>query len=298
MIVYALITMLCIMAVIMLSYFLYESSKHSYFIKKRLSKVVATDGYVSPAVANRSHLTELLSKRTEMLIARFVPANIVKNLERKIRTASIPNFTLAQYVLLKVIIVGLLLIFVPLYSVLLGMKLNQGIFLILLFAGAFFPDLMLKSAIDKRHKTIIREMPNFIDLLRVCIEAGMDLESGLNKVVEKSKGLLRDEARQTTIEIRMGKPLAEALQDLSDRIYLDDFSAFITLVIQAHQMGISIANVLKSQAYQINLKYVQTLRAKAAKVPVMIIVPMVMFILPALLVVILGPAIIQIIDVF
>lgn len=298
MLLYGLIISMCLMAVIMLVLMLVESSKHSFFLKKRLSKAISGSAKVSPIDASRSHLTELLSKRMEHMIERFVPENIVKNLERQVRTANIPNFTVAQYFLLKAIIVGFILLFIPLYTILLGIKLNQGFFIMLLFAGFFFPDLILKSAIDKRHKIIIREMPNFIDLMRVCIEAGMDLEGALNKVVEKSQGLLREESHQTTGEIRMGKPLSEALQDLAGKIYLDDFSAFITLVIQAHQMGISISNVLKTQSHQINLKYIQSLRARAAKIPILIIVPMVFFILPALMVVILGPALLQIMDAF
>jgi tight adherence protein C len=295
---YGLIISICIAAIVALAYFLLETSKHTYFLQKRLMRAVSTGGKVAPEVANRSHLTEVLSKKTETLVNRFIPHNVVSNLERRVAIAKIKNFTTAQYFLLKAILVAFILVFFPIFALALGLKLNQGIMALLVVLAFFFPDMMLNSSIAKKHKQIIKELPNFIDLLRVCIEAGMDLESGLNKVVDKSQGLLRDEAKQTTTEIRMGKPLAEALQDLSSRIDLDDFSAFITLVIQSNQMGISIANVLKAQSYQVNLKYIQNLRARAAKIPILILIPMVFFILPALLVVIIGPAIIQILSAF
>ncbi|MFC1517008.1 type II secretion system F family protein [Candidatus Margulisiibacteriota bacterium] len=295
---YGFIITIIIMIIILLVYFLWEVGKHSAFIKKRLAKAIAGVTKATPGESARSPLTEALAKKTEVLINRFIPANIIRDIEQKIVIARIKDFTAAKYFLLKAIIMVFIIVFFPLYFSMLGVKTNQGLLLMFLGLGFFFPDLMLKSKIAKLHKVILRELPNFIDLLRVCVEAGLDMEGALSKLVEKSSGALRDETAQVTSEIRMGKSVPEALQDMAKRISLPDFSSFITLIIQANQMGISVSNVLRSQARQISIKQTQALRAKAAKIPVMILIPMVLFILPSLLVVIIGPAIIQVINVF
>lgn len=289
MIFFSLVISFIIMVIILLLINLRETGKHTSFIKKRIFKAVASESVTSPADNSRSPLTEVLSKKIDQLTKKFVPKNIINNIEIKITTAAIKNFNVANYFLLKLLIIFFILVLFPIYFVLLKIQINQGLIVIFLIVGFWLPDLMLNSQIEKRHKTILKDLPNFIDLLRICIEAGLDLESSLNKIVDKSKGILREETAQAVTEIHMGKSIAEALQDMAKRINFPDFSSFVTLLIQANQMGISISNVLRTQAQLVKLKYMQKLRARAAKTPVMIIVPLVFFILPALMIIIMGP---------
>lgn len=277
---------------------LVQTGQHNSFIKKRIAQIQGKTEKMAPQETVLSPLTDIASKKIETLINKFVPQNIITSIEKKIATAKLENMDVAKYFLSKIIIDLFVLIFIPIYFAILKMNLNFGVLAVLLIVGFAFPDLFLKSKIEKRYKAIAQELPNFIDLLRVCIEAGMDMEGALNKIVANSKGLLQEETAQTVTEIKMGKSIAEALQDMAQRINYADFSAFVTMVIQSNQLGISISNVLKSQAQQINVKYLQAMRAKAAKIPVLILIPMVFFILPALLIVIIGPAIIQVINVF
>jgi tight adherence protein C len=277
---------------------LVQAGQHTSFIKKRISQIQSRTEKLAPQETVLSPLTDIASKKLEAIINKFVPQNIIKGIEKKILTAKLDNMDVAKYFLTKIIVDLFVLIFIPIYFAILKMKLNFGVLAMLLIIGFVFPDLFIKSKIEKRYKTIAQELPNFIDLLRVCIEAGMDMEGALNKIVVNSKGLLQQETAQTVTEIKMGKSIGEALQDMAARINYADFSAFVTMVVQSNQLGISISNVLKTQSQQINMKYLQVMRAKAAKIPVLILIPMVFFILPALLIVIIGPAIIQVINVF
>ncbi len=295
---YGLIVAIAVTALILLIYSLIQTGSHTSFIKKRIARVIGAVDKNSLEEATLSPLTDILSAKLEKVVNRFVPVNIVKEIAKRIETAKIKDFDVAKYFLLKIIIGLFILIFIPLYFSILKIKMNFGVIAILLIVGFIFPDLVVKSKIAKRHKEIIKDLPYFIDLLRVCVEAGMDLEGALCKIVDNSVGLLREETAQAVAEIKMGKGISEALHDMSERINYADFSSFITVVLQSNQMGISISNVLKTQSLQINLKYLQSMRSRAAKIPIMILIPMVFFILPALLVVVIGPAIIQVISVF
>jgi tight adherence protein C len=117
-------------------------------------------------------------------------------------------------------------------------------------------------------------------------------------VVDKSKGVLPDELFIVLEEIRMGKPRREALRDMADRLAVDDFSNFVGSVIMAEQLGISIGKVLRLQSKEVRLKRRQSVEELAMKAPVKMLIPMVFFIFPAIFVVLLGPAAIQIMRVF
>jgi tight adherence protein C len=287
-----------IIVLILLINILLESGKRNSVMRKRLVKALNGNKKISPLERSKSPLTEVLSKKVDNLAKKFLPVNIIKNIEKKIITANMKGFTAATYFLLKIIILFFVLIFIPLAGLFLGFQFNFGLMMLFSIIGFVFPDLILKSKIDKRHKLIIKELPNYIDLLRICIEAGMDLDGGLNKIVEKSSGVLQEETRHAVAEVKMGKSIIDSLQDMADRINFPDFSSFITLLIQANQMGISISSILSNQSRQINLKYFQAMRARAAKIPVLILVPLVFFVLPSLLVIIMGPVIINLSNAF
>jgi tight adherence protein C len=291
---YQLTILLLFLALGVLIISLMKSSEHSSFIAKRLSKVVVDEHKKTKEEENLSPLTEVMSNAVNGLVGKFVPENITTAISKKIALAKIKDFDLSKYFLFKALALGFALVILPIYLAMMGMKVNLGLIAVVSVIGFMLPDAQLKSAIEKRHKVIFKELPRFIDLLRICVEAGMDMEGGLTKIVDNFEGELREETAQAVAEIQLGKTIGEALERMSDRIDLPDFSSFITMIQQATEMGISVATVLKNQSYQINLKYVQDSRAKASKIPVLILMPMVFFIFPALLCVILGPAIIMV----
>jgi tight adherence protein C len=130
------------------------------------------------------------------------------------------------------------------------------------------------------------------------VEAGLGFDAALQKVVEKIRGPLSDEFQQALNEIKLGKPRREALKDLAARVEVDDVSTFISSLIQADQLGVSIANVLRVQAEQVRGKRRQRAEEKAQKAPIKILIPLVFFIFPAIFVILLGPALIQLVNTF
>jgi tight adherence protein C len=164
--------------------------------------------------------------------------------------------------------------------------------------GWLLPDVLINSKGRQRKEQVSKELPEVLDLLTVCIEAGLGFDGAIKKVVDKSKGVLPDELFIVLEEIRMGKPRREALRDMADRLAVDDFSNFVGSVIMAEQLGISIGKVLRLQSKEVRLKRRQSVEELAMKAPVKMLIPMVFFIFPAIFVVLLGPAAIQIMRVF
>lgn len=170
--------------------------------------------------------------------------------------------------------------------------------MVLGIAGYLLPDLLLSAWKNERRDKILRSLPDILDMLSVSVEAGLGFDAALQKVVEKIEGPLSSEFQRTLSEIKLGKPRREALKDLALRVEVDDVSTFISSLIQADQLGVSIANVLRVQADQVREKRSQRAEEKAQKAPVKILIPLVFFIFPAIFIILLGPAVIQLMKTF
>lgn len=159
--------------------------------------------------------------------------------------------------------------------------------------GFFYPMVRLNRLIEDRHKEIFRALPDMLDLLTICLEAGMGINEALNKVVEKSRpNALRDEIDRTLREIQLGNPRLQALRDLAKRIDLKELSSVIISIVQAEQMGTSLAKTLKIQSEVIRDIRWQKAQEMAQKAPVKMIIPIALFIFPTIFVVIFGPLVI------
>ena len=123
-----------------------------------------------------------------------------------------------------------------------------------------------------------KELPEVLDLLTVCIEAGLGFDGAINKVVDKSKGVLPNELSIVLQEIRMGKPRRDSLRDMANRLSVDDFSNFVGSVIMAEQLGISIGKIMRLQSREIRQKRRQCIEELAMKAPVKMLLPLVLFI--------------------
>ena len=164
--------------------------------------------------------------------------------------------------------------------------------------GWYMPDFYINSKGLNRMREIEKSLPDVLDLLTVSVEAGLGFDGALMKVVEKTKNALSQEFKLMLKEIKMGKPRIEAMRDMSNRVDVDDLSTFTGSVIMADQLGVSIGNILRLQSEQIRQKHRQRVEEMAMKAPVKMLIPMVLFIFPAIFVVLLGPAAIQIADTF
>lgn len=171
------------------------------------------------------------------------------------------------------------------------------VLLLALLLGAILGDLVpnyyLGVRAARRQEEIQDTLPDILDLLTVSVEAGLGFDAALVKVVEKSKGVLADEFSRLLQEIKMGKPRREALRDLGQRSGNEDLQTLVGAIIQADQLGVSIGNVLRLQSAEMRNKRKQRAEEKAMKAPVKMLIPMVLFIFPTLFVVLLGPAVMQ-----
>jgi tight adherence protein C len=160
--------------------------------------------------------------------------------------------------------------------------------------GVVYPNTMLRTKINARRKNILLQLPDTLDLLTISVEAGLSLDAAIDKVVEKSKGELASEFEIVLNEMKLGKARRNALSSMSQRCNVPEITSFISAVIQAEQMGVGIARVLRIQAEQARDKRKQRAREQAMKAPVKMMIPLVACIFPTIFIVILGPAVIQV----
>lgn len=162
--------------------------------------------------------------------------------------------------------------------------------------GFFVPDLLLARQGEQRAEAIARDLPDAIDLLTVTVESGLTFDAGLTQVSRNTQGPLAEEFTRVLKEIQIGSGRATALKALADRTDIDDLRIFLNSMIQAERLGIPVADVLRVQSSEMRVKRSQRIEEQAMKLPVKIIFPLLLGIMPALFVVILGPALINIYD--
>jgi tight adherence protein C len=160
--------------------------------------------------------------------------------------------------------------------------------------GFYLPRVWLKGQITKRRKQIIRSLPDAMDLITTSVEAGLGIDAAFAQVAEKVAGPLAEEVRRCLREMSLGHTRREALLAFAARTELSDITAFISAVIQAEHTGVSLGRVVRIQADQLRTRRKQRAEQEAQKAPVKMVVPLVLFIFPAMFIVILGPAAIQI----
>jgi tight adherence protein C len=176
-----------------------------------------------------------------------------------------------------------------------GALFQRAIFILLGFGiGFLLPEFWLGNKIKARQKIILKMIPDTLDLLTISVRAGLGFDAALAKVVEKMPGPLTDEFRRALAEVRVGKARRDALRDMLPRTNVAPLSAFIGAIIQAEQLGVSISKVLQVQSDQLRIERRQRAEEQAAKAPIKMLFPLVGCIFPSLFIVILGPALISI----
>jgi tight adherence protein C len=176
-----------------------------------------------------------------------------------------------------------------------GMILQKlGFAALFLIIGWMFPRMWLKGQVKSRQKQVIRALPDSLDLVTTCVEAGLGLDAALARVAEKTEGPFAEELNMMLRDIALGKLRREALTELHERVGVDELTNFINSIIQAEQLGVGIAQVLRVQSDQLRTKRRQRAEKAAHEAPIKMLFPLVFFIFPAFLIVILGPAVIRI----
>jgi tight adherence protein C len=163
--------------------------------------------------------------------------------------------------------------------------------------GFYLPQYFLIVITRKRQDRIDKALPDILDLFIVCMEAGMSLQATINRVAEEIRTVSKDlynEMNLTNAELRTGIPREIALKNLGERTGVQDVKSLVALMIQSEKMGTSIAQSLRTHASFIRVQRGQKAEEMAAKLPVKILIPMIFFIFPSILIVVLGPAALQI----
>ena len=201
---------------------------------------------------------------------------------------------LASLILVILVIVGYL--FTGNFYLILTLQ-ALGIMAFAAVFGFFIPDLELRQSTKRRQLHLTEGFPDALDMLVVCVEAGLGLDAAINRVAKEmrlSHKELSIELSLISLEIRAGKSRKEALQGLADRTAIEQVRSLTTLLIQAERFGTSVATALRDFSKEMRADRIQRAREKAAKLPVRLIFPVGIFIFPALFLVVLGPAVIQI----
>jgi tight adherence protein C len=177
---------------------------------------------------------------------------------------------------------------------------SKGVLLGLVFAGAafMFPDIFLTYKTRSRKEALSAELPDALDLLAVSVEAGLGFDAAVSKLNEHMDGTLAEEFTLALGEVRIGESRQKALQKMAQRVDTPEFSAFVRAVIQADQLGISLGRILKVQAEDSRTRRQLAAEEKAQKAPIKMLFPTVFFIFPALFIVVLGPALLNLGEIF
>jgi tight adherence protein C len=240
------------------------------------------------------------AKRFGDLAQRFTPQNAIIETRRKLDQAGAPRWLEPTLFLSSRIFFGLglgaLMFFVfslsPTASVfsLTSLLIIGGTTL----AGFFMPTLMLERNISRRKRQVLNAMPDALDLLTICVEAGLAFDGAMKKVTEKWNNELSAAFVRALQEIQLGKLRREALRDMSDRLDVPEMDSFVAAVIQSEQLGVSMARVLRVQSDAMRVKRRQRAEQNAQRAPIKMLVPMALLIFPTIVLILLGPAVLQI----
>jgi tight adherence protein C len=243
-----------------------------------------------------------LAERLSGFVARVTSRSFTEQTEKRLALAGHPgNLQVGDWLGIKAIgaVVGGILFFV-LFFLLHLLSFPPLIGLVMAGVGVLFgytiPEFWLGGRVRRRQHDILLQIPDALDLLTISVRAGLGFDGALGKVVEKLKGPLTDEFRRALAEIRVGKARRDALRDIIPRSEVPALTNFIGAIIQAEQLGVSISKVLQVQSEQLRIERRQRAEEMAAKAPIKMLFPLVGCIFPSLFIVILGPALILIIQ--
>ena len=232
---------------------------------------------------------------------RLTPQGQLDKMGRRLESAGSPaGWDVNRVVSVKVLAaaVGLLLGFtLPVIggasvAVVLGLTIAGG------GLGFFAPDLTIYQVAYNRREQIRKDLPDALDLLTITVEAGLAFDAAVTQVARNTTGPLADEFYRVLQEIQLGRSRGQALEQMGERINVEELTTFVSAVTQADTLGIPIAQVLRIQAKEMRIKRSQRAEEAAQKVPVKILFPLIFCILPALFVVVIGPAAVNIFHAF
>jgi tight adherence protein C len=230
---------------------------------------------------------------------RFTPTGYVDNIRRKFVWAGVGNadgvdrFLAIRVLTAAFVVPAFFLIFVLNIFGLDGM-LRLVVTALVVLALILGPDAWLNRKVEERHIDLQEKLPDVLDLLTISVEAGLGFEQALDRTIAAVPGALSDEFARMLGEVRAGASRADAMRAMEQRTNVPEVRSFVLAILQADTFGVSIGRVLRAQSEEMRIKRRQLAQEKAQKAPVKMLIPMVFCVFPALFVVVIGPAIINI----
>jgi tight adherence protein C len=239
-----------------------------------------------------------IMRRLSTFVVRMTPQSSLERTARMLELAGSPrNMTAANFWVLRgvatLVLSGLTFLVMWRFGAEPGKRFLYALGAAVL--GFFLPVMLLQSMIDRRKQSIVKKFPDALDLMTICVDAGLIFDAAMQKVHEKWDDALAREFGRVTYELQLGKSRRQALKDMSDRMDLSDVTSFVATILQAEQLGVSIGKVLRIQSEQMRIKRRQRAEEKAQQAPIKMLFPMIFLIFPSMFVVLLGPAILRVI---
>ena len=231
-------------------------------------------------------------RRIGRLVEQTMPERARQQVQTSLQLAGRPGgFSTSDFIAVRYVAASVLC----LVGVLLGVAIHSLVFLALFAAigaviGLYGPMFWLRFMVNRRRDAIQLDLPDVIDVLVVCVEAGLTFEAAMERVVEKFDHALADEMGRVLQEIRIGRPRLEALNDLGVRTGVDDLNNFVQAIIQSEQLGAGVARILRMQSDDVRQKRLLIAQERGARASLKMLVPMIGCIFPTLWVILLGPA--------
>jgi tight adherence protein C len=235
-----------------------------------------------------------MMRKLGKLIGRFSPANSNERMRLNLAMAGNPNnMGVTDFAGMRLVAglgLGIATLLLAVFVLRVGLV-NVAVYVVIAMAlGYMLPAFWLGQRIKKRKKNIQKQLPDVIDLLTVCVEAGLGFDLAMQRVADKFQNDLSLEFQRVLSETRVGKRRVDALREMVLRTGVHDVATFIAAVIQADQLGVAMSKVLRIQADQMRIKRRQRAEEQAHRAPIIMIFPMVFLIFPAMYIVILGPS--------
>ena len=285
---------------------LQDYGQKSDLMKKRFNQVVDTERPYSDEELKKSFSDRVLKpfvKRMTEGIRRSAgnrpvgqskaALKIDKQLKSSGLALSLQEFSFIKSMLILVFfVIGIALFLLLPISFLFRLMILMVMMNIPLYGTSAF----LTSRVKSRKEAILHELPETMDVLMVSVEAGLGLDAAIVRQYAKNKSVVLTELNNAIREVQMGVPRRTALKEMADRCDVKELSAFVTALLQADQLGVPIKNVLDVQAERLRVERKQMIQAKAAKAPIKIMLPTVAFIFPVIFIILLGPAVVQLVS--
>lgn len=247
----------------------------------------------------RQRIIEPLKENLQKLFMKLAPSGIYQTIEDKIVLAGKQDLWSVSSIIFAwgLMICGLIFVWIMIAATS-ELAIIQKVMLLAmsLIVGAVLPMYVLNYTVKKRQNQMLMQLPGFLDLLCVSVQAGLSFDAALSKIMEKMKGPLIDEFERMQRETRIGIPRRDALQNMARRCDMEEVYLFTTSVIQAERLGTGMGKTLLDQANNMRDRYQQYIKSMALKAPIKILFPLVLFIFPTIFIIILVPPLINVLN--